>query len=156
MATILEAIETEISNLSTKTRFYYADLEEANNTIFDLLEAGEFPVCLILPFDIPDDRTKGAVNSTAEINALFLDRVSAQETIDKPQHEIENEMVAPMRTLSREFINRLDDNDIINEDGITSVVHRSVHQAVTDAHLYGNWAVFVVKFTEGLTLCPPH
>lgn len=156
MATLLQALEEEVGNLSRRTRFFYADLEEANNTIFDLLESGEFPVCLILPFDIPDDRTQGAVNSTAEINAMFLNRVNAQETIDKPQHEIENEMVAPMRTLSREFINRLDDNDIINEDGITSVVHRSVHQAVTDAHLYGCWSVFTIKFTEGNTLCPPH
>jgi hypothetical protein len=156
MATLLQALEEEVGNLTTRTRFEAADLEEANATIFDQLGTGDFPVCLVLPFDIPDDRTKGSVTSTAELNVLFLNRFTNEETIDKPYTEIENTMVAPMRTLTREFINLLDDNDIINEDGITSVVHRSVHQPIGDATLYGNWAVFTIKFTEGLTLCPPH
>lgn len=156
MATLLEAIEEEVSNLTTKTRFETGDLEEANATIFDHIEQGDFPVCLVLPFDINDDRTKGKVTSTAELNVLFLNKFQNTETIDKPYHEIENQMVAPMRTLTREFINLLDDNDIINEDGITTPVHKSVHQALTDSHLYGNWCVFTIKFEEGLSLCPPH
>lgn len=152
--TIHEAIEQEIGNLKTATRYEYADLEEANATIFDKITSGSFPVCLVFPFDISDNREDGLVSS-AEVNALFLTRAN-QPTIDKPQSEIESELVAPMRALSREFINRLDENEIIDGDGISSVVHRSAHQPVGDAHLYGCWSVFTVNFTEDLGRCLPH
>lgn len=157
MAALLEVLETECSNLSRKTRFEYATLEEANATIFDKLASGDFPVLLILPFDIVDpDRAHGVINSEAEINAIFLDRKTSVETIDVITKDIENEIIAPMRSLAREFVNRLDDNDIISEDGITSVTHRSTHEALTDAHLFGDWCVFTIKFTEMVPTCPPH
>lgn len=151
--TLLETIEDKVSCLPTPTRFVYSTLEEANATIFDELLTGQFPVCLILALDIEDySRENGLVKSQAEINALFLDRVP-RETIDKPVSEVENEVIAPMRSLSRELINRLDKSDIVEENGIESVVHRSVHEALMDAHLYGNWAVFTIKFSEDLTTC---
>lgn len=152
--TLLETIQDEISNLSTRTRFEYEDLEQANANIFDKLQSGDFPVCLILPFDIKDvDRENGSVKSSAEINAIFLNRIP-QADIDKPSLEVEQKVVSLMRTLAREFVNRLDDSDIIQGAGITSVVHRSVHQAVMDAHLYGSWAVFSISFTEDNSVCP--
>lgn len=151
--TLIEAIEQEIGNLTTATRFFYADLEEANATIFDKISSGDFPVCLVIPTDIVDERTEGLVSSS-EVNALFLDR-APQSTIDKPQSEIDSEIIAPMRELSREFINRLDENDIIDGAGIESVTHRSVHQAIGDAHLYGCWSVFTINFTETLGRCVP-
>ncbi len=151
--TILETIQDEVSNLSTRTRFEYEDLEAANATIFDKLQSGDFPVCLILPFDIQDvDRENGSVKSSAEINAIFLNRIP-QADIDKPSLEVDQQVVASMRTLAREFINRMDDSDIIQGAGITSVVHRSVHQAIMDAHLYGSWAVFSISFTENNSVC---
>jgi hypothetical protein len=153
--TILSAIQSEISQLSRSCKFYYEDLDQANANIFDKISAGEFPVCLILPFDIQDvSRENGVIRSTAEVNALFLDKV-AQLDPDKPSLDIENEVVAPMRAIAREFLNRLDLNDIIDEDGITSNVNRSVHQGVSDAHLYGCWVIFTVKFTENISLCVP-
>jgi hypothetical protein len=127
------------------------DLEEANATVFDRLQSGDFPVCLVLPFDINDnDRRHTAINSEAEVNALFLDRLTSQETIDKSTAEIENRIIAPMRALTRELCNRLETTDIINEDGIGSCVNRSVHQALLDSHLYGNWGVFKISFTEDI------
>jgi hypothetical protein len=156
MSTLLYAIETEVSNLSTRTRFEYAgDLEDANATIFDQIASGEFPVCLILAFDVNDTRANGIVKSKAEINALFLTKLD-QITVDKKASEIDLEAIAPMRSIAREFINRLDENDIVTEAGIETVVHRSVHQALMDAHLYGCWSVFTVNFEEGISLCPPH
>lgn len=157
MATLLSAMETEVGNLSTKTRFVYVgDLEEANATIFDNLASGDFPVCLILAFDIVDgDRQYGVINSTAEINALFLNRLTNEETIDKPTSYIETQIIAPMRALSREFVNRMDDNDIVHAAGISSVTNRNVFQALMDAHLYGNWAVFTISFSEEVSTCPP-
>jgi len=149
--TIHEAIEQEVGNLTTATRYVYADLEEANSTIFDKITSGSFPVCLVIPFDINDTRTESLVSS-AEVNALFLSSAN-QSTIDKPQAEIESEIIAPMRAIAREFINRLDENDIIDGAGIESVTHRSVHQAVMDAHLYGCWSVFTVNFNEGEGRC---
>lgn len=156
MATLLETFETECANLSTKTRFEYATLEEANANIFDKLQAGDFPVLLILPFDTVDDRTNGSVTSSAEIDAIFLSRYTSKETIDVITKDIENTIIAPMRSLAREWINRVDDNDIINEDGITEDTHRSTHEPLMDSHLFGNWCHFSIKFTEGNSLCPPH
>ena len=151
--TILQAIETEVGNLSTPCKFYYEDLDLANATIFDKISAGEFPICLILPFDIQDvSRENGVIRSEAEINALFLDKVP-QTDFDKPSLEVENEVIAPMRALAREFLNRLDLNDIIDEDGVGSNTNRSVHQAIGDAHLYGCWCVFSVKFSEQIATC---
>ncbi len=149
MATLLEALETTCANLSVKCHFNYADIDEANAVIYDSLK--EFPVCLILPFDINDNGRGGPViTSETEVNALFLDKIDAQETIDKPTTEIESKVIAPMRALAREFCNRLETTDIIHEDGITSSVNRSVHKALTDAYLYGCWAVFTIKFSEDI------
>ena len=157
MATLLSAMETEVANLSTKTRFEYAgDLEEANATIFDKLMSGDLPVCLILAFDIVDsDRQHGVINSTAEVNALFLNRLTNEETIDKPTSYIETQIIAPMRALSREFVNRLERNDIIRGAGVASVTNRNVYQALMDSHVYGNWAVFTISFSEEVSTCPP-
>lgn len=151
MATLLETLETTCASLSRKVRFEYAgDLEEANATIFDKITSGQFPVCLVLAFDIVDgDRAHARINSTSEVNAIFLDRIN-QPSIDKPTTETETKVIAPMRALAREFVNRLETTDIINEDGITSVNNRSVYQALMDAHLYGNWSVFTVKFSEDI------
>ena len=155
MATLLSVLETEVSNLSRRVRFEYSTLEVANATIFDQLEASEFPVCLVLAFDIQDvSRDNGKVISTAEVNALFLDR-QPLDTIDRTIQEIDNEVIAPMRGLTRELVNRLDLNDIIEQAGIESLVNRSVHEAVADAHLYGNWGVFVVRFSEDVSTCLP-
>lgn len=153
MATLLGTLEYEASLLSVKNRFIYSTLEEANATVFDSIQAGEFPCCLVLAADIQDyNREGGSVKSQAELNILFLDRV-IEKTIDKPVVDIENEVIAPMRTLTRELINRLDKTDFIEEEGISSVTHRSVHEALMDAHLYGNWAVFTIKFSEDITTC---
>jgi len=103
-----------------------------------------------LPFDINDYGRDGArIRSQAEVNALFLDKVN-QSTIDKPTSELENTVIAPMRAVAREFCNRLETVDMIEEDGITTSLNRSVHQAIADAHLYGCWAVFTIKFSEDI------
>ncbi len=151
--TLLSTIEQEVSYLSKKTRFEYSTLEEANAIIFDDLPTSEFPVCLVLAFDTQDvSRNNGVVISQAELNILFLDRVP-RETNDLPVNEAENLIIAPMRGLARELINRLDNSDIVEENGIESVVHQSVHEALTDANLFGNWAIFTIKFSEDLTTC---
>lgn len=150
MATILETLETTCGELSQKCRFVYADLDEANATIFDQIGSGSFPVCLVLPFDINDSGRSGArITSQAEVNALFLDSMP-QATIDKPTTEIESKIIAPMRALAREFCNRLETTNIIEEDGISSSLNRSVHQAMMDSHLYGCWAIFIIKFSEDI------
>ena len=148
MASLLETLETTCASLSVKCSFRVADLDEANAVIFDNLK--DFPVCLILPFDIPDtDRAHAVINSEAEVNALFLDKIN-QVTIDLPFTEIDRKVITPMRALTREFCNRLETTDIINEDGITSCVNRSVHQPLMDCHLYGNWGVIQIKFSEDI------
>lgn len=155
--TILEAIETEVGNLSSKVTYKYAgNLEEANATMFDNIKPEEYPVCLILAFDIEDyNRENGRVQSQAEINALFLDRIESQASIDAITSEVETSIIAPMRALTRELVNRLDQNDIIEEEGIGSVTNRNTYEALMDAHLYGNWAVFTIKFSEDITTCVP-
>ena len=151
MATLLETLETTCASLSRKVKVEYASLEEANATIFDKLKTSDFPLCLILPFDTVDgDRAHTRINSNADLDVIFLDRYTSQQTIDKTTVEIENLFCAPMRALSREFVNRLDTTDIINEDGISSVRNRSTYEGVGDAMLYGNWATFNIKFSEDI------
>jgi hypothetical protein len=144
----------EQSAIAVGARYEYEDLDLSNATIFDKLNAGQFPVCLVLPFDIVDeDRENGVVKSTAEINALFLTRYTVQETTDKPSSEIEQTMVAPMRALARSFVNLIDHDDLMFEEGVISARYRSVHQSMFDSVLYGCWVVFSPKFTEDLTTC---
>lgn len=148
--TIHELLQNSVACL--KCRYEFADLEEANYNIFDKLASGDFPVCLVLPFNIQDyDRANGRIKSQAEINVYFLDRVP--HPIDKPTTEIESLVVAPMRSLTRQFVNLIDDADMIEEEGIATLTNQSVHQGLADAHLYGNWGVFTVKFSEDLTTC---
>lgn len=152
--TILEAIETETGHLSRATRFEYeGNLEMANATIFDKIQDGEFPVCLALAFDIVDDRGHGIIKSSAEINMLMLDRLTSEGTVDYPAAKIETEIISPLRALMRELINRLDVLDMVEEEGISAVTNRNVWQAIGDAHLYGTWAVFTIKFTENISTC---
>lgn len=149
MATLLEQLETTCGELSTKVHFDYADLDEANAVIYDNLK--EFPCLLILPFDINDTGRSGPkINSEVEVNALFLDKIDNQPTLDKSTVDIENKIIAPMRAIAREFCNRLETTDIIEEDGISSVVNRSVHEPLMDSHLYGCWAIFTIKFSEDI------
>lgn len=151
--TLRDAIESEVGNLSRKVRLESATLEEANATIFDQILTGDFPVCLLLPFDIVDDGMKaGELSSSAELNMIFVDRYTSEGSIDQASIDIENDIIAPMRALSRQLISRLNQSDIIFEDGISSVTHRSIHEAITDAHLYGDWAVFTIKFCENINL----
>jgi hypothetical protein len=151
MATLLETLETTCASLSRKVRVEYATLEEANAVILDRLKTSDFPVCLIIPFETVDgDRAHTRINSTAEVEALFLDRFTTQQTLDKSTVQIENLFCAPMRALSREFVNRLDTTDIIHEDGISSVRHQSTFNGLTDAHLYGCWSTFTIKFSEDI------
>jgi len=154
--TLLSAIETEVSNLSTSTRFLFAaDREEANASIMDKVLTGEFPVCLLMAFDIQDVRINGIVKSKSDIRIAFLTRLT-QLTPDLPMAEIDEQAILPMRNLAREFINRLDKNDIISEAGIESVTYISTHGGIYDAHLYGSSCEFTVNFEEGISLCPPH
>lgn len=153
MSSIHQVLKDSASCLSVKVRYVFADLDESNATIFDQVGAGDFPVLLVLPFDIVDgNRENGVVKSTAEINAIFLDRIP-QATIDLPSAEIETKAVAPMRRLAREYVNVVDKDDIMYEAGIESATYRSVHQAMMDAHMLGCWAVFTPSFTEDLTTC---
>lgn len=150
---IHEVLKYSAAALNPKCRYIFATLDESNATIFDQIGAGDFPVCLILPFDIVDgNREHGVIKSTAEINAIFLTRYP-QATIDIPTQEVEDKMVAPMRSLARAFVNTMDKSTIMFEDGITSATYRSVHEAMSDAHLFGCWAVFTPSFTEDLTTC---
>jgi len=151
--TLLSTIENEVSLLSKKVRYVYSTLEEANATIFDDLASGQFPVCLVLALDIQDySRENGKVLSSAEVNTLFLDRVP-RETNDLPVTEAEDKVIAPMRALNRELINRLDKTDIVEENGIESINHRSVYEGLTDSNLYGNWGTFTIKFSEDISTC---
>jgi hypothetical protein len=153
MATLLSTIETEVAALIPKTRFEYAaNLNEANNTIFDVIPNGEFPVCLVLQID-PSQKSReyGRIIMEAELTVFFLDKIAAASP---DQSAIEaHPIVLAMRSLSDQFINRMDKTDIIEELGIESVSNTSTYEAIMDAHLYGNMATFTITYSEDLTTC---
>lgn len=153
MATLLSEIRSIVSGLSAPVRFEYATLEEANANVFDKLGAGEYPVCLVIPFDIKDSkRENGRINSETDVSLFMLTRVNAG-TIDSDSYKIETTVIEQMRGLCREIVNALDKSDIVEEEGIAEVNNRSVHEAVMDAHLYGCWSEFKVKYSEDISTC---
>lgn len=84
-----------------------ADLDEANMLI-DQLKKTEFPVFILIPYEVQDVRTpSGLIKSVIPLNFFMLDRDNNQKTVDFKYNEVHKNIVEPMRGKAREFINRL-------------------------------------------------
>lgn len=152
MATLIQAIETEVANLSTPTRFEFEKLDVANGTIFDKLTVGDFPVCLLVPFN-PSIRDREHPRSIMEATVeIFILSKMAGATYDRTAEDIKA-LIEPLHALGHELINRLDLNDVIEDEGITTVDFVDAFEAVGDATLYGPMITFNIVYSEDLNVC---
>lgn len=151
--TIIQALQEVNNSMSRALTLIYADLNEANLEA-DKLVNSELPVNIILPFTVTDvPGTSGILKSTFELNAFFLNK-SANITTDFKSIEVETEVIAPMRTIAREFIFRLNEHSIVDPEtkGMTQIVYQPVYSSM-DANLFGVWAKATVPVIEGLSGC---
>lgn len=152
--TILEALEEVSNGLSRSVTFFYADLNEANFSI-DQLVNSDLPVLIILPFTVVDVRSKsGILKSSFELQAFMLDKDIDQITTDYKAKDVENKVIAPMRMLAREFIFKLTEHSIVDPEtaGITQATFQPIYSEL-DANLYGVFIRAQVPVMEGLTGC---
>ena len=152
MATLIQAIEQEIGNLSTATRFEFEKLDVANAAIFDTLGTGEFPVCLLVPFNPSvKDREHPRVIMEATVELFILSSMPGA-THDRTAEDIKA-LIEPLHVLGHELIRRLDTNDVIEDEGITTVAFVDSFEAVGDATLYGTMITFNIVYSEDLNDC---
>jgi len=127
---ILEALESVNNSLSKKPLFFYADLNEANFHVDKLaasVAASPTPVNIVLPFTVVDNRGRsGILKSTFELQGFMLMSRQGQSTIDYNAKDVENDAIAPMRILAREFIWKLNLHKIIDPEGDGITISRFI------------------------------
>lgn len=153
--TILEAIEEVVEDMSQNVTLIYADLNEANFDV-DKLVGSEFPVLIVLPF-IPVDTpgTSGVLKTTFDFQAFLLNKDVMQSTVDYRAIEVENNVVAPMRMLAREFMHKFNEHTIIDPEdkiGIGARTYQPIYSSM-DANLHGVFIRARVPVMEGITGC---
>lgn len=152
--TILEAIVDVKNDLTTVPAFFFADLNEANYEADKLLPL-QYPLMIVLPFNVTDSPGRsGVLKSAVDVQVFFLNRKNDQVTNDYSAQTIENEIIAPMRALAREFFFRLNQSTLIDREsnGIANIVYQPTYSAL-DANVHGVWARATVPMIEGITGC---
>lgn len=152
--TILEAIEAVKNTITPVPEFFYADLNEANINV-DALANSQFPIMIVLPF-IPIDNPgkSGVLKTTAEIEIFFLNKKTDQATIEYSSIVVENEIIAHMRALARNFWYKFNQHSIIDKEtnGITGIRYQPVYSSL-DANVHGVWCRATVPIMEKITGC---
>jgi hypothetical protein len=152
--TILEAIEAVKDSLTTVPEFFYADLNEANIDADALLNS-QFPLMIVLPFNITDNPGRsGVLKSSVDFQAFFLAKKADQVTIQYNSVVIENEIVAPMRALARQFFFRMNQHSLIDKEGsgIVNILYQPTYSAL-DANVHGVFVRATLPMIEGITGC---
>jgi hypothetical protein len=135
--TIVEALQEVCEGMQAPPEFIYADLNEANLTV-DQIIGSKFPVFILLPIVVVDNiGSSSSTGSTFDLQAFMLTR-SANPTVDYKAETIETEVIAPMRLKARQFIHRLNEHSIIDSEskGIRQVTYQPIYSE-TDANLFG-------------------
>lgn len=152
---ILEAIEDIKNSLSpAPATFFYADLNEANIDADALLNAA-YPLMIVIPF-IPVDNPgrSGVLKTTVELDIFFLNKKTGQATVQYNSMEIENEIIAPMRAMARQFFHKMNQHEIIDKEtgGVTNIRLQPTYSAL-DANAHGVWAKATAAVMERITGC---
>lgn len=117
--------------------YLIANIYEANFAIDQFLMDVDYPVHIMLPYEVKDSGgAMGVIRSTIVLEGFFLTKVAAP-TIDYKTGEVDIQAVEPMRTLGRQFFDNLGLDDIINREQETIEVSWVPAYASFDAHLHG-------------------
>ena len=152
--TILEAIEEVAGTILPVPTFYYADLNEANIDA-DPLANSAFPLMIVLPIVPTDNPSKsGVLKTTMTLQFFMLNKKTDQYTIQYNSVVIENEIIAPMRSLAREFMFKLNRHSIVDPEtaGATNIRYEPTYSAL-DANCHGVFVTASVPFMEKITGC---
>jgi hypothetical protein len=142
------------NSLSRGTTFKFANIFEANFDLDKLLTASDFPVHVLLPFEVRDRiGSGGSVRSTAALEGFFLTR-SEMPTIDYETMEVESSMVAPMRSLAREFFHKLSESEITSTEvnDLPDIRYIPTYHSM-DAHLFGVHYIVSWPVMENISGC---
>ena len=151
--TIIQALQEVNAAMSRPVTLIYADMSEANVDA-DTLVDSEMPINIVMPIVITDAPSQGGLlKTTFDLNCFFLTK-SENITVGYKSIEIENECIAPMRRLAREFIFRLNEHGIIDATslGILQITYTPAYSSM-DANLFGVEVRATVPVVEGISGC---
>lgn len=151
---ILEALEVVAAQVPAIKTVHYADLNEANGTLVDQLTSAEYPALVIIPITPVDNITpSGLIRTTFELQAFLLSKVP-NVTTDYKASVVENQVIAPMRELARQYMHKLSRHAIIDPQsgGITQMTYSPEYSAM-DAALFGVLITATVPVVENPRVC---
>lgn len=132
--TILQALQ-EANDEAHIPKLAFANLKEFNAFV-DSFRFEQFPVNVIVPFDSNGTHLSGRRKATLPLQGWVLTRI-AGETMDYRSVEVEHDYIGPMRALAAQFIGKLLDTDIIDQEvfGVSDTI-RPAYQ-FTAHNLFG-------------------
>lgn len=155
--TILSALEEIQTNMVGIPKQHFAGLEEANLPA-DFYETADYPLQIILPFEVLDEVSEsGALQSYFQLHFFLLNKYTAQRTIEFKAREVENAVVAPMRLLARKFMHKLGEHSILDSNVKKPITQTRIIPAYSslDADLHGVEVVSNVYVMEKPVICVP-
>ncbi len=154
---IVETIESVVGTLSKPVHFLYADLYESNLLDQSRIPEGKDIFFVYVPPLESDDTiaTNRAIHTSFPLQFFLVKKLNLTTT-DYKSYEVQP-VVDEMRELAREFINKLNHQDVIDKNtefakGITGVKYLSEY-AWQDYHLFGVSGQATVPIYEGKTGC---
>lgn len=158
---ILSTIETVVGALSTPCAFFYANLYEANGTLGvpAFSEGKDVFFVYIPPLENTDTYGENGLIHTKFPLQFFLMKKLELPTEDYKSADVDP-IIDEMRELAREFIHRLDSENIVEkgggmEDGPEGITETRINSeyAWLDHHLFGVSVTCEVPIMEGKTGC---
>lgn len=133
MSIILDAI-TEANTAAGIKTLSFADLREFNSFVnsFTFLE---YPVNVVVPFDVRTRFTMPQVQDTITLQGWVLMRIK-QGTNDWRSPQLENDYIDPCRTLAKKFIRSILNNEFVDQSKDAEATFKREYMFLS-AHLFG-------------------
>jgi hypothetical protein len=111
---ILDAIREANQKTEGIETFLFARIDE-KNAFFSSFDSAKYPLNLIIPFPINFRIDPPLFRATVPIQGWIVRRLD-MESIDFRSDQVEEEYLAPMRKIAKQFINHLVNSDIVDID----------------------------------------
>lgn len=117
--------------------FMIANIFEANFRMDTFLQSANYPVHILLPYDVRDVIGENGVRRTVlPLEGFFLTKID-NPTIDYVTGEADKVAIEPMRALARKYFDKLSVNSIINNEVENIAVQYLPTYAIYDVHIFG-------------------
>jgi len=146
---LISEVKIAAAALPRKITVILANMGEAN-MLLDKIPVDEYPIMLVLPFTVVDNReVSGLWAGTVDFNAMLLDRDASKTTLDYDTSEVEIQFTAPLRRLARRFFNELNKSELLFQPQVISNVSYTPTYGEFDAHVHGVIVRVSLKIAEG-------